>query len=58
MSLPTGGSKIVLSDPTVTVTLPSWWTVTVPTASSSDVTACHSMLWLAGCWKIWRSVFR
>ena len=52
MSLPTGGSKIAFCDPTVTVTLPSWCTVTVPTASSSDVTACHSMLRLVGCWKI------
>ena len=39
------------------VTLPPW-TVTVPIASNSEVTACHSMLWLTGCSKIWRSVFR
>jgi amino acid transporter len=58
MSLPTGGSRISRSDPTWTVTLPSWWTSTVPIASSSEATACHSMLWLTGCWKICRSVFR
>jgi len=58
MSLPAGGSKIWRSEPTATVTLPSWWTATVPIASSSEVTACHSMLWLTGCSKIWRSVFR
>src|SRR5690349_2810942 len=57
MSLPTGWSKIWRSAPTVMVTLPPW-TVTVPIASSSEVTACHSMLWLTGCSKIWRSVFR
>src|SRR5438552_487149 len=39
------------------VTLPPW-TVTLPIASSSEVTACHSMLWLTGCSKIWRSVLR
>src|SRR6516225_3160713 len=39
------------------VTLPPW-TVTVPIASNSEVTACHSMLWLTGCSKIWCSVFR
>ena len=39
------------------VTLPPW-TVTVPIESNSEVTACHSMLWLTGCSKIWRSVFR
>src|SRR6266567_5435964 len=57
MSLPTGWSKTWRSAPTVMVTLPPW-TVTVPIASSSEVTACHSMLWLTGCSKIWRSVFR
>src|SRR6476660_5736445 len=56
-SLPDGWSKIWRSVPTVMVTLPPW-TVTVPIAPSSDVTACHSMLWLTGCSKIWRSVFR
>src|SRR6266568_664347 len=56
-SLPTGWSKIWRSAPTVMVTLPPW-TVTVPIASNSEVTACHSMLWLTGCSKIWRSVFR
>ena len=44
--------------PTWTATLPSWSTVTVPTASSSDVTSCHSMLWLVGCSKMRRSVSR
>src|SRR5262245_21460000 len=57
MSLPDGWSKIWRSAPTVMVTLPPW-TVTVPIASNSEVTACHSMLWLTGCSKIWRSVFR
>src|SRR5580700_12123940 len=58
MSLPSGWVKNALSDPTRTATWPSWWTSTEPIASSSEVTACHSMLWLTGCWKIWRSVLR
>src|ERR1700759_781055 len=56
-SLPDGWSKIWGSAPTVIVTLPPW-TVTVPIPSNSEVTECHSMLWLTGCSKIWRSVFR
>ena len=28
------------------------------TAASNDTTACHSMLWLTGCWNSWRSVVR
>src|SRR5580658_8545934 len=58
MSLPSGCLMNALSDPTRTATWPSWWTSTEPIASSSEVTACHSMLWLTGCWKIWRSVLR
>src|SRR5215469_3555719 len=58
MSLPFGGVRTTLCAPTVTVTFPSWWVVTVPTASSSETTLCHSMLWPAGCRKSWRSVSR
>src|ERR1700691_632758 len=58
MSLPLGGSRNAACDPTLTATLPSWCTSTVPTASSSDSTACHSTLWLAGWAKIWRTVSR
>src|SRR6266567_2547381 len=58
MSLPAGGSRNSSSDPILTATLPSWRTVTPPTTSSSDITARHSMLWLAGCRKICRSVSR
>jgi hypothetical protein len=47
-----------VSDPTVTATIPSWCSTTEPIASSKETTACHSMLWLTGCWKIWRSVLR
>src|SRR5690349_6117585 len=57
MSLPDGGSRKAASGPTLMATLPSCRTLTVPTASSRDSTACHSMLWLTGCSKIWRSVF-
>ena len=44
--------------PIVTSSLPPGCSTVVPTASSSDTTARHSMLWLTGCSKIWRSVFR
>jgi len=53
-----GGSKYSVSDPMVTATLPPCCSSAEPTASSSDSTARHSMLWPAGCWKIWRSVLR
>ena len=58
MSLWRGGSKYSVWDPMVTATLPSCRSSADPTAASSDSTARYSMLWPAGCWKIWRSVFR
>jgi len=38
--------------------MPSRYSTTEPIAFSKETTACHSMLWLTGCWKIWRSVLR
>src|SRR5260221_4145824 len=51
MSLCRGGSKNSVSDPIVTETLPPCCSTVEPTASSSDSTASHSMLWLTGCWR-------
>src|SRR6202050_380672 len=58
MSLWAGRSRNASWDPTLTRNLPSWRSSVVPTASSSDITACHSMLWLVGWAKIWCSVSR
>ena len=44
--------------PTVTATMSSRCSTTEQIAFSNETTACHSMLWLTGCWKIWRSVLR
>ena len=53
-----GTSKNSVADPTVTATRSSRCSTTEPIASSKETTPCHSMLWLTGCWKIWRSVLR
>jgi hypothetical protein len=50
--------KDSVPDPTATATMPSRCSTTEPIAFSKETTACHSMLWLTGCWKIWRSVLR